>query len=382
MEPGAQALRPRHSPEGMSRYAMDESSSKGEPERPEPVARGAGGWFSSRTGWSRLAPLAESGAASFGPHAWSAGLAGLLLVLLATQASTGLLLMFQYQPGLQAARSVAQLTAQAPFGWLIRGLHLYASHALLLALLAHAAATYRRRAARPPRELTWASGVLLGGLCFALALTGSILVGDQHAATAGRVMAHLLASLPLAGPWLAGVAAGGLDFSDAMMHRAFALHASALPAGVLLWLAGHLWLVRVHGLTPRGRDRQLPARWYPEWLLRHAVLWLVLLFALAAVAALWPAAAPVPADPLEPTAAGFKPTWPFLPLYQVLRLLPPRIAGIRGESLAAVAGLLAAACLVVLPCGSNARAARIASDVFVVTLAGALGALGVWGWLG
>jgi cytochrome b6 len=73
---------------------------------------------------------------------------------------------------------------------------------------------------------------------------------------------------------------------------------------------------------------------FPHFLLRDALGWLVALGVLAALAALWPWELGVKADPFEPAPAGIRPEWYFVFMFETLKLVPARILFVEGEALA------------------------------------------------
>jgi len=133
---------------------------------------------------------------------------------------------------------------------------------------------------------------------------------------------------------------GGEQLTSETITRFFAAHAMLVPASLLLFMAVHVFLNRVRGLSlPLGmrheevRDRR---PFFSEFLLIDASLWLVLLGVLVTLAVVCPAAVGVAADPLRPAPEGIRPEWYFLFLFEVLKLLP-ETAGVALFVLAGVA---------------------------------------------
>jgi quinol-cytochrome oxidoreductase complex cytochrome b subunit len=317
-----------------------------------------------------------------GARSWFAHLGGLAAMLLALQACTGVLLLIHYRGGDGACASVALISSQVPYGWLIRGLHQASSHLLVGLLFAHAVVAWALRAFHAPRQRTWMSGCLLLGVVMAFAWTGTVLPGDQRALFTARVGLHGARSLPLVGAHAAGMLGGGADAGNETLHRMLALHVGLLPLVLVAIGAVHLMLVRVHGLS-RPRDPHAHAiAWYPDFVWREAMLCISVVVAMCALCAWWPPLPPRVAHPLEPTPAGTRPLWLFLPLYQMLKLLPPTLLRIRGEHAAWLACGAAALALFFLPLWGAGRRAfvRRISDGLVVAVALAWVALGIWAW--
>ncbi|MBI5531911.1 MAG: cytochrome bc complex cytochrome b subunit [Deltaproteobacteria bacterium] len=340
------------------------------------------GWLRERTGIGAWLDRARKLQVPGGIRSWAAHVGGVAILLLVVQTLTGILLLVHYRAGDGAWASVARITSQIPFGWLVRGTHSIASHLLVLLVLAHLLSSFASRAFRRPRELTWMTGVALLACVLGLGLSGTVLVGDQRALFTARVALHMTRALPWVGSFLAGLLGGGPDVGTETGQRMLAVHAGALPLALLCLAAMHLWLVRTHGLCAPARPRANPIPWYPDFLSREATLWVVASILLVAAAALWPPEVGRSADPLEPTPHGIRPAWFFLPLYQLLRMLPPMVAVVRGEQVAWIAVLLVAAGVLTLPLWEDGerRWAKRVADLLAWILLPLLLGLGLWGW--
>jgi ferredoxin len=211
---------------------------------------------------SRYNPLYHTGALSI----------GLLLVLVVT----GLYLLLFYRLG-APYESVARVQEQVWTGRWIRGLHRYASDALVVAIALHAFRMYAQRRIWGPRALAWVSGVLLVGIVMVAGWTGHVLVWDAHAQLLAVEGARLLDALPLFGEPLSRSFTGEWDLPGAFFFVNLFVHI-ALPLSMAVLLLVHVARV--------SRPVLLPAR---------RVLWGVLL-ALALTAVVWPAPLPPAAD--------------------------------------------------------------------------------------
>lgn len=284
-------------------------------------------------------------------RSWGYFLGGLSLFFLLVQVATGLLLLLYYRPTPEAAfDSVQLLRTQVEFGWLVRSVHAWSASAVVAAAAIHMASVFLAGAHAPPRERTWWTGLALLGLTLALGFTGYLLPWDARAFFATKVGTDLVGKVPLAGAWLLRVLRGGDEVGGATLTRFFALHAAILPLAVLALLAAHLLQVHRHGLhVPRAcqaeADRRPALPFFPDFAVRELAVWIAALGALAALATIFPWPLGERADPFVPAPAGIRPEWYFLPAYELLRLLPARVAGVEGERLGlaafAVAGLLA-----------------------------------------
>jgi cytochrome b6 len=83
---------------------------------------------------------------------------------------------------------------------------------------------------------------------------------------------------------------------------------------------------------------------FPNFVLRDLLLWLIVLNLLAILAVLFPWEIGSKVDPFSAAPAGIKPEWYFLFMYQALKYFPSKIGPIDGEVLGilffGVAGLL------------------------------------------
>jgi quinol-cytochrome oxidoreductase complex cytochrome b subunit len=87
-------------------------------------------------------------------------------------------------------------------------------------------------------------------------------------------------------------------------------------------------------------------RFFPDFLLRDMVGWLVAVGLLAALSAFLPWELGKKADPFAPAPSGIRPEWYFLWMFQALKYLPADILGLPGETLGVLLfGVLAAAIL-------------------------------------
>jgi len=90
----------------------------------------------------------------------------------------------------------------------------------------------------------------------------------------------------------------------------------------------------VEGKDPEP-ERRMP--FFPNFVLRDLLLWLIVLNVLAFLAVFFPWELGHKADPLASAPAGIKPEWYFMFMFQTLKYLPAQIAGIDGEVLGIMA---------------------------------------------
>jgi quinol-cytochrome oxidoreductase complex cytochrome b subunit len=280
------------------------------------------GFWEERTGWSGLKRVLLLEPLPGGSR-WAAAFGSLLLFAFVLQVITGVLLALGYAPSEEAAwPSVNYIQEEVPLGAFIRALHHWGSSAMVVLLLVHLVQVFVWGAYKRPRELTWMVGVLLLFCTLGLAFTGYLLPWDQKAFWATNVGLGILSTVPGVGGGLRELLQGGPGMGNLTLTRFFTLHGFVLPGLLILLAVVHLYLFRLHGVTPpwwisaeRLKARQEP--FWPRQALKDGVLALVFLLALAWWAWAHPAPLEAPADPSQPYEA--RPEWYFMFYFQLLR---------------------------------------------------------------
>jgi cytochrome b6 len=300
-------------------------------------------WLDQRVGLKDLEKLARKKEIPVHRHTLWYYLGGMTLFLFIVQVTTGILLLLYYRPSAEEAfESIQFLMAEVQFGWLIRSLHAWAANLMILTLFVHLFSVLLLKAYRPPREVTWFSGIALMALAMGFGFTGYLLPWNELAYFATKVGTEITGAVPLLGPFLGRLLRGGDDVTGATLTRFYGIHVAVLPAAAMALLGLHLYLVQKHGMSVppavegRGEgSRRMP--FVPNFLLRDIVGWLAALAILAVLAAYLPAELGKKADPFVPAPAGIKPEWYFMFMFQTLKYLPSHILGIEGE----IVGILA-----------------------------------------
>lgn len=191
--------------------------------------------FDRLYGW-RFNPLYQSGTIAV----------LLLLVLLVT----GLYLLLFYRIGSPYA-SVAGLQDQVWAGRWIRTLHRYASDAAVVAVGVHAVRMFLRRRTWGARALAWTSGLGLVAICAAIAMTGFVMVWDEHGRFVAMEGARILDALPIFSEPTSRAFTGERPMPGAFFFLNYFLHI-ALPLGIALFLYLHVSRI--------ARPKLLPSR--------------------------------------------------------------------------------------------------------------------------
>jgi ubiquinol-cytochrome c reductase cytochrome b subunit len=280
------------------------------------------GFFESRTRWKLLKQVLLLEPLPGGSR-WYAAFGSLLLFSFVLQVITGILLTVNYAPSSESAwQSVNFIEHKVSLGSFIRAVHHWGSSAMVILLLCHLIQVFVWGAYKKPREFTWMTGVLLLACTLVLAFTGYLLPWDQKAYWATKVGLSIASTTPLIGDDLRTFLQGGAELGNLTLTRFFTLHTIVLPALIVILVTVHLFLFRIHGVTPPwwASEEKLKAQAEPFWpkqALKDALVALVFLLALGAWAAYRAAPLEEPADPSQPYQA--RPEWYFMFLFQILR---------------------------------------------------------------
>jgi cytochrome b6 len=305
---------------------------------------------------------------------------GMTLFLFITQVGTGALLLLYYRPSAgEAYESVQFIMTRVPFGWLVRSIHAWSANLMVAAAVAHLFSVLFLHAYRPPRELTWMSGVVLLLLTLAFGFTGYLLPWNELSFFATRVGTDIAATIPIAGDFIVRFLRGGDDVTGATLTRLFGVHVAILPALATALLVLHLVLVQVHGMSlppsverlqreNRRHVRSMP--FFPHFVLRDLFAWTVALACLAGLSAFYPWELGAKANPFAPAPAGIQPEWYFLWMFQSLKYVPARIFGINGELLMVMALAAGGIVLFALPLlvGQSAKVQRLVRYVAAIVV--------------
>lgn len=187
------------------------------------------------------------------------GITAFLFVVLTL---TGILLMFYYRPTVdQAFWDMKDLEHIVPFGVLLRNMHRWAAHLMVITVMLHMFRVFMTGSYKSPREFNWVIGVLLLVLTLLLSFTGYLLPWDQlgfWAITVGTNMARATPLVGNEGPFaeLLGTTAyndvrfallGGSQVGSNALLRAYVWHCIGIPIIVILLMAVHFWRVRKDG---------------------------------------------------------------------------------------------------------------------------------------
>jgi quinol-cytochrome oxidoreductase complex cytochrome b subunit len=173
------------------------------------------------------------------------GLSFFLFILLTI---TGIFLMFYYTPSAETAYAdIEALSTNVAFGSLVRNLHRWGAHLMVLSVFLHMSRVFYHGAYKPPREFNWVVGVVLLFLTLLLSFSGYLLPWDQLALWAVTVGTNMAGFVPVMGAQVKFALLAGVEVSAATLLRFYVLHVLALPFILVLFLAVHFWRVRKDG---------------------------------------------------------------------------------------------------------------------------------------
>lgn len=191
---------------------------------------------------------------------WCMG--GITFFLFLVLTVTGVLLMFYYHPDkANAYQDMKYLEADVPFGIILRNMHRWAAHLMVITVMLHMFRVFLTGSYKPPREFNWTVGVILLVLTLLLSFTGYLLPDDQlgfWAVTVGTNMARATPFMGHEGPFgeELGMTAyndvrfallGGSQVGGNALLRAYVWHCVGIPLIIAVFMAVHFWRIRKDG---------------------------------------------------------------------------------------------------------------------------------------
>jgi quinol-cytochrome oxidoreductase complex cytochrome b subunit len=163
---------------------------------------------------------------------------------------TGLALMLYYFPyPAEAYRSMKDLEFVVTFGVVLRNMHRWSAHAMVVVVFLHLCRVFWTGSYKPPREFNWVAGVGLFLLTLALSFTGYLLPWDQLAFWAITVGTNIAAYAPVFGERLKFLLLGGHVIGPMTLLRFYVMHCVFLPLAAAALISFHVWRVRKDGLS-------------------------------------------------------------------------------------------------------------------------------------
>nr|YP_010173739.1 cytochrome b [Akarotaxis nudiceps]QSJ54369.1 cytochrome b [Akarotaxis nudiceps] len=261
---------------------------------------------------------------------WNFG--SLLGLCLIAQILTGLFLAMHYTADINTAfSSVAHITRDVNYGWLIRDMHANGASFFFICIYMHIGrglyyGSYLYKE-------TWNVGVVLLLLVMMTAFVGYVLPWGQMSFWGATVITNLLSAVPYVGNTLVQWIWGGFSVDNATLTRFFAFH-FLFPFVIAGATMVHLLFLHQTGSNnPLGLSSagdKIP--FHPYFSYKDLLGFAALLIALATIALFTPNLLGdpdnfTPANPLM-TPPHIKPEWYFLFAYAILRSIPNKLGGV------------------------------------------------------
>jgi cytochrome b6 len=238
---------------------------------------------------------------------------GVSLFLFIIQVVTGIMLLLYYKGSEELAfESIQFIMSKVEFGWLVRSIHSWAANLFVLAAMIHMFSVFFTRSYRKPREITWLTGMGMFFLALGFGFSGYLLPWNELAFFATKVGTDIAGAVPLIGEPILEFLRAGKDVTGATLSRFF-----GQPMGA-------------EGTSP---DESMRMPFFPNFILRDLLLWLMVLNLLAILAVFFPWELGQKADAFASAPAGIKPEWYFIFMFQTLKYIPAQVLFIDGEIL-------------------------------------------------
>jgi quinol-cytochrome oxidoreductase complex cytochrome b subunit len=212
-------------------------------------------------------------------YSFTWGMGGITFYLFIVLTFTGVLLMYYYHPSKgQAYRDIIYLMSDVPFGKLLRNMHRWAAHLMIITVWLHMFRVFLTGSYKKPREFNWCVGVVLLVLTLLLSFTGYLFPDDQlgfWAVTVGTNMARATPLLGHEGPF--GSQLGMTPYNDVRfallggsivdanaLLRSYIWHCIAIPLIASIFMGIHFWRVRKDGGISGPAPVQLESEIKPE----------------------------------------------------------------------------------------------------------------------
>jgi quinol-cytochrome oxidoreductase complex cytochrome b subunit len=194
-----------------------------------------------------LHPVKVSRKAMKTTYTWCLG--GLSFFLFLVLTITGVFLMFYFVPEQSVAyNNIQQITSAVAFGNLVRNMHRWAAHLMVVTVTLHMIRVFYHGAYKPPREFNWVVGVVLFLTTLLLSFTGYLLPWDQIGYWAITVGSNMASYAPLLGTQAHTVLTGSpVGVGQSTLIRFYTLHVIGLPLVGAILMAVHFWRIRKDG---------------------------------------------------------------------------------------------------------------------------------------
>jgi len=173
---------------------------------------------------------------------------------------TGILLMFYYTPSVeQAYFSVKDITFLVAGGKIIRNMHRWAGHAMIVVVILHIARVFYTSAYTRTRRINWLIGLALLIITILFSFSGYLLPWDQLGYWATTIASNIAASLDEltdalgmtsyfnVGLFIKHIILGANSVGQDALNRFYLLHVVVLPILSIIFIGVHFWRIRKSG---------------------------------------------------------------------------------------------------------------------------------------
>ncbi len=278
-------------------------------------------WLDDRTGYRKVknAVLYENipGGAKW-RHVWGTT----ILFAFILEMISGTFLAMAYSPSVSTAwESVYFIDEQMTFGWLVRGIHFYASQALVPLIIIHMFMLIIYRSYLAPRDLRFWLILLMLPVFFGFGLTGYFLPFDQMGFHATKVRANLITSVPYVGDSARALLLGGSDFGHHTLTRFYTLHVIILPAAMVFLMLLYYISGKRNGIYKGESNPEKDTAYFPAQASRDGIACIGVLAAMALVFFAWGVPLEAPAD-MSGKFEAARPEWYFISVFILLKFVP------------------------------------------------------------
>jgi quinol-cytochrome oxidoreductase complex cytochrome b subunit len=158
---------------------------------------------------------------------------------------SGVLLAAHFVPSTgEAYTSTAAITYEVSFGWLVRGLHWWASSLTLVCSVLFTSMAYWFGVFRGAAKWLWWTGLVLGLVLLGANVTGYYLPLDQNAYWRLAIEANLFGGVPVLGTAVKSFLLNGSAITSHSVARIEWLHAIVLPLFTAIALFSHVYAAK------------------------------------------------------------------------------------------------------------------------------------------
>src|SRR6266508_3477546 len=239
-------------------------------------------------------------------YSWRLGY--ILTVLFAITYLSGIYLMFFYTPSVASAYGdMQQLRTGIGFGQLVRNVHRWSAHLMVLVVVLHLARVFFAGAYKRPRQFNWVLGLGLLLATLGLSFSGYLLPWDQLSYWAVTVGTNLVNYVPALGRILRDLLLGGAQIGEQRVRL--------------------LGVVDRESVTAEERRVEDTVFTWPHLLVRHVVVGLATAAVVLTLGVAFAAPLRGLANP-DLTPEPSKAPWYFVGLQELLSHVDPLVAGV------------------------------------------------------